>query len=205
MKKIFISPLIRNNKYLETEFSYGDNWNNFFTKNVALFTFFSRDNKIINNFINNCDGVIIQGTGDIGLVKKNKINLLRDSFEKKIIKKAIKKKIPLLCVCRGFQLINNFFKGKLVKSRNFNHVKTNHLVTLKSNKFFKKKKIYTNSYHNYKIIKLAKKLSPIGRAEDNSIEIAISKNKKILCFMFHPERNSFSQKDIKKTLDIFFK
>lgn len=204
MKKIFISPIIKKNKYLETEFSYGNNWNNFFKKDITLFTFFSLHNEIINNFISNCDGVIIQGSGDISKVKKNKINLLRDNFEKIIIKKAIKENIPLLCVCRGFQLINNYFKGKLIKSRNFNHVKTNHLVTLKSNKFFKKKKIYTNSYHNYKIIKLAKKLNPIGTAKDNSIEIAISKNEKILCFMFHPERNSFSQKDIKKTLDIFF-
>ena len=65
MKKIFISPIIKKNKYLETEFSYGNNWNNFFKKDITLFTFFSLHNEIINNFISNCDGVIIQGSGDI--------------------------------------------------------------------------------------------------------------------------------------------
>lgn len=205
MKKIFISPIIQKNNYFETAFSFGKNWHDLFKKKAALFTFFSLDNKIINEFINKCNGVIIQGTGNISLVNKTKINLLRDKFEKKIIIKAIKKKIPILCVCRGFQLINVLFKGKLSKIDAFKHVKKKHLVILKKNSLFKKKRIVTNSYHNFKISKLAKKFYSVGITEDNSVEVALSKNKKILCFMFHPERKSLSQKDIKQALDIFFK
>ena len=43
----------------------------------------------------------------------------------------------------------------------------------------------------------------IGKSKDNSIEIAILKQKKVLCLMFHPERKNKSQKSINKLITNF--
>lgn len=38
----------------------------------------------------------------------------RDGFELKLIEKAIAKKMPLLAICRGSQLVNVYFRGNLI-------------------------------------------------------------------------------------------
>ena len=66
-------------------------------------------------------------------------------------------------------------------------------------------KICVNSFHNYKIYKTSDNFIDISTEADNSIEIAISKNKKILCTMFHPERFNKSQAKINQIIKSFFK
>ena len=66
-------------------------------------------------------------------------------------------------------------------------------------------KIGSNSYHKYGFLELNEKFEIIGRTSDKSIEIAILKNKKILCTMFHPERHNKSQKLINKLITTFLK
>ena len=53
-----------------------------------------------------------------------KLTLKRNKVEKSIIKFSIKNKIPLLGVCRGMQLVNIYFGGKI---RLKNHMRTNHI------------------------------------------------------------------------------
>ena len=136
-KKLFITPILTQNKYNELEYSFGKNWNSYFKKNFSLFTFFSTDQKIIKDYLSACNGLIIQGTGDISPINRLKINKIRDEFESKIIKFGMKKKIPILCVCRGFQLFNNIYRGELKKTKN--HVGRNHKILLDINPFIKKK------------------------------------------------------------------
>ena len=63
-------------------------------------------------------GVVLSGGSDIG---KNKI---RDESEKFLIKFAIKNRIPLIGICRGMQLIGNFFNSKLIKVKKSREYKT---------------------------------------------------------------------------------
>ncbi|MDB9715064.1 gamma-glutamyl-gamma-aminobutyrate hydrolase family protein [Candidatus Pelagibacter ubique] len=201
-KKIFISPILNLNKYNELEYSFGENWNSLFKNNYSLFTFFSTNHQFILEHLLNCNGLIIQGTGDISLINSNKLNKIRDKFEKKIIKIGIKKKIPILCVCRGFQLFNNTFKGSLIKTSK--HVGTEHKIFFKKNPYFKKKNITVNSFHNYNIKKLSNILRPIAHSEDGNVEIAYGKKYKILCTMFHPERDFAEKNFMNKILLKFF-
>ena len=48
---------------------------------------------------------------------------------------AMEKKLPLIGICRGMQLINEFFNGKNVKSDNLNHVGKYHNVKVKNLNF----------------------------------------------------------------------
>lgn len=142
-------------------------------------------------------GIIISGGNNLYDFKKSKENLIRDKFEIKMIKFAIKKKVPLLCICKGFQLIAKIFKSKIIKINN--HVRVNHILKI-SDKILgeKVKTLKVNSYHNYAIKELPKVFDQIVRHKDRTIELAKSNRLKTLCLMFHPERKNISQKDINK-------
>ncbi len=73
--------------------------------------------------IKRADGIIISGGEDVNPALYNepqeikrcgKINPYRDSLEQKLIRYAIKHKIPLLGICRGHQIINVTLGGSLI-------------------------------------------------------------------------------------------
>ena len=53
-------------------------------------------------------GIIISGGNNLYDFEKTKENLIRDRFELKMIKFAIRNKVPILGICKGFQLIAKF-------------------------------------------------------------------------------------------------
>ncbi len=130
--------------------------------------------------------VILPGGNDIN----DKINVVkkRNKVEKSIIKFSIKNKIPLLGVCRGMQLVNIYFGGKIRLKKN--HMRTNHLVFFNKNSIFKKRKKIVNSFHNFCIEKkdLGRNLEIIAECKDQTIEFFKHKKYKIYGVMWHPER-----------------
>lgn len=162
-----------------------------------------KNDKINLKNLKNADGLILAGGGDLFKYKKNKINKIRDNYEKKLFKYFIKKNKPILAICRGFQLVADLYGIKLEKIKN--HVRTTHNLKLLNSRFITYSKLCVNSYHNYSITKLPKNFLNIASTTDNSIEIAEHKNKRILCLMFHPERKMKSQKLILKSIKKFFK
>ena len=129
--------------------------------------------------------------------------MIRDKFELKLLKIALKNKLPILGVCRGFQLIAYFYKSKIFKKNN--HVRTIH--TLKFNRKIKEKLIKTikvNSFHNFVISNLPRFLILL-LDKDQTIELAYSKKLKILNTMFHPERKNGSQNYINQLVFSHFK
>ena len=161
--------------------------------------------KNINNFVKNNDGLILSGGGDINKIEKNKKNLLRDNFEKKLLNKFLKNNKPILCICRGFQLFSSLNGANLIKSKN--HIRKTHNLKIKRNsRFINTSKLKVNSFHNLMINSLdEKQLNIISKTKDGSIEIVEHKKKKLLCFMFHPERKNISQKKIDIVFRNFFK
>ena len=109
----------------------------------------------------------------------------RFTTETSLIKYAIKKKIPLLGICRGAQFINIFFNGNIIKIKN--HVRKINKI---SGPITKYKTVKVNSYHDYGIFidLLGSKLEPLAFAGDKSIECFKHNKYKIMGIMWHPER-----------------
>ena len=120
---------------------------------------------------------------------KNKINDVfpeREEIEYKMIDYAVEKNIPLLGICKGFQLLNVYFGGKL-KNEVKNHVAKDHIL-LSAEKLLKNKK--ANSFHNLGILRkdVPNNLHTIAWTKDGIAEAVIHHNYPILGLQWHPER-----------------
>ena len=177
-------------KYFTTYIDILDhNWINYFERKKINYFQFPNSIKLTNNILKRknlkIDLIIFPGGCDIN---NNKPNIFRINTEKNILKFAIKKKIPLVGICHGMQLINIFFKGKLSKVKN--HMKKNKQIYLKNKNVFNKKQLIVKCYHNYGIKEkfLGINLKSLGNDLLGNVEIFKHKNYKIYGFMFHPER-----------------
>lgn len=206
MKKVFLTPYIFKNKYKKIVLSINLEWFEYL-KYLGYETSFGNPLSSIDQQLQNIDLVIVSGGGDIYDIKKKNINLYRDNFEKKVVAIAIKKKIPILAVCRGFQLVGNIYsndKKNMIKTKN--HQDKNHFIyLLKNNILPNEEKLNVNSYHRICIKKIDKNFDILACSKDKNIEIAYSKKFRILGFMFHPERNNVSQNKIDQIIKNFLK
>jgi len=130
-------------------------------------------------------GIILSGGDDIGVYK------FRDKNEIQIIKWSLIKKIPILGICRGMQMINKYFGGTKIKIRN--HVGTRHKIIGKYSSFRKN----VNSFHNWGFYSknISGKLEVLTIAKDKTIEAFQHKKYNIYGVMWHPEREKFYKRD----------
>jgi len=181
---IAVTPFVYINKYNKICYSINKEWSDLAYKiNKEIFMLCDLKNfkKIFDK--KKIRAVIISGGGDIYKIKKTNINKLRDKFELELADYCFKKEIPIIAVCRGFQLLASEEGCKLIKTnQNFN--KHSLIIKIKD----KEQKIIVNSYHNYKIFNISSKFKILGKCKDESVEIASHKEKKLMCFMMHPER-----------------
>ncbi len=150
--------------------------------------------KIIDNYFrkDNFLGFILSGGNDIGEFKK------RDKTENSIIKFCKKKKLPILGICRGMQMLSHHYGGTLRKIKN--HVRTRHEIFSLINK----KKIIVNSYHNWVIKKCPKVFNKCFFTKDGSLESIKHKTLPIEGWMWHPEREAkYSKYDIQNFKKLF--
>jgi len=204
MKTIIVSPRIIIDDYNKINFLFDEDLSNFLNNiKINILPIMLKKNRIELKNVSLADGLILAGGGNIFEYEKNLNNKIRDNYEKKLFKQFFKEDKPILLICRGFQLVTNLYKKKLFKFEN--HVRKYHHLNLKKSKYIKHSKLIVNSYHNYGVKELPKNYINIANTKDGSIEIAEHKNKKILCLMFHPERNMKSDKLLAETIRNFFK
>ncbi|MDR1561010.1 MAG: gamma-glutamyl-gamma-aminobutyrate hydrolase family protein [Holosporaceae bacterium] len=122
------------------------------------------------------DGVILTGGGDLHAISQKKEDKIRDEFEISLIKFGVAKSIPIFGVCRGMQMINNYFGGNLKKVEG--HAGCRHLLS---------NGVEVNSYHDYAIDKLGDGLEIIDICND-VVESVRHLRHKIFAQMSHPER-----------------
>ena len=118
----------------------------------------------------------------------NKISQIRDDYEGKIIDYCSRESLPLLGICRGAQVVAEYFGAKL--ERVSGHIGS-HLVLDVCNG----KKFEVNSFHNYGVTSLGDSLESLAEAEDSSIEAFKHKEKSIFALMWHIEREKGMQED----------
>ena len=189
----FIKKRNEHREYIDSElvkFVSSCGYNIFLVSNILSEKPFSKNKDFINDIIKklNVVGIILSGGANIGLYKN------RDKTEFYLLKQSIKKKIPLLGICRGLQLVNFYFKGTFNKISN--HVRKKNIIKIDNKKF------NIICYHKNSIKKLGKDLEITSLSSKGCIE-AIKHNKyPIYGWMWHPERNlkykRYFQQKIKK-------
>ncbi len=191
VKKIGISlRIVKDANYGEKRDAISHDWPQFFEKLGIIPIFIPNALSDVTSFLEQMelDGMILSGGDDIGC------DIKRDNTEENILKYGIKNHLPILGICRGMQLINNYFGGEIIKTYDKKHVNVDHSINIVDDFFSKKigKKISVNSYHNNIISakNIGKNLKPFAISEmDNTIEGLIHTEFAIIGVMWHPERN----------------
>jgi putative glutamine amidotransferase len=129
------------------------------------------------------NGLILTGGENFGE------NPARDETEFELIRFCLENGYPVLGVCRGMQVLNIYFGGRISSVAKKKHVATKHTIFLKR-EIYGATKAEVNSFHSNGIKKndLAPNLSPIAVDDDENIEAFFQLENKILGLMWHPER-----------------
>lgn len=167
------------------------------------------------NIFKNCSGLLLTGGADVFPGRYGKINdtarcgsfdLRRDSLEFRLIKLALKNKIPILGICRGEQILNVAMGGSLfidiptdvdtiIKHRLKDVSKCKHNINLRKSSFlydlYKNDSIIVTSNHHQAIENLADSFKIMAKANDSIIEGIQWKNPAnksfLMAVQFHPE------------------
>jgi gamma-glutamyl-gamma-aminobutyrate hydrolase PuuD len=142
----------------------------------------------------NISGFVL--TGGNSLAKYGGDAQERDEVERFLIGFAMQKDLPLVGVCRGMQVIQDYFGVGLERIEG--HVAVNHKLLMG------KEEVLKNSYHSLGSRKSAEELLVEARAEDGVIEAVRHSSKKIYGMMWHPERNSPFEKSDVALFHVFF-
>jgi N5-(cytidine 5'-diphosphoramidyl)-L-glutamine hydrolase len=207
MKKLRIgisTRIIPSENYIDDRDALSHDWASLLEKISIIPILIPNSLLEIEEFLDDMDfdGVILSGGDNIGEFP------LRDKTENKIMEYAIIKKTPIFGVCRGMQIINKFFGGDVIKTKDKKHVGKPHKIIVDKEKIFSfvnEKEIIVNSFHNNIIIekKLGKNLISIAKdINDKSIEAFIHSDYKIIGTMWHPER--MKDKKNQNLIKIFF-
>ncbi|OOM82086.1 putative glutamine amidotransferasec [Clostridium puniceum] len=174
---------------------------------------FSDNIENIKEYTNKLQGIIFTGGEDISPLFYNEeprkevqcIIEERDRFELELFKEVYEKKIPILGICRGLQLINIALGGNLYQDINsqipnsYGHAPK---YTLRSNLYhsvkiekgsklfdiFKTEDLKVNSFHHQSIKELGKNLKITANSNDGIVEAIESVDEKFLvAVQWHPE------------------
>ena len=166
-------------------------WLNYFEKKNINYYLVPNKKKLSQKKIEEINLLIIPGGNDVS----NSLNTskIRNIIETNLIKICFKKKIPILGICRGAQLLNKSFGGKIKKVKK--HMRTRHNISFVNKEIVKKKLLNVNSFHNDGIKKndLSKAFKMLASDMDDNVEMFISKDKKMIGTMWHPEREKNTQ------------
>lgn len=152
------------------------------------------------------DGILLSGGGGLlpeikrmktlpGLKEQNPI---RYAFELKLIQAAFRRRIPIMGVCRGHQMINAALGGMVVNLSTKKHrqdnpsVEASHPVEVKQNTILYdavlSENMGVNSFHSQVIDKLGAELRVTARSGEGYIEaIEGTGDHLVLGVQFHPE------------------
>tara|TARA_Y100000310_G_scaffold51473_1_gene47432 strand:- start:1432 stop:2076 length:645 start_codon:yes stop_codon:yes gene_type:complete len=195
--------VVESTNYNEKRDALSQDWSIFFEKLGINPLLIPNTMKNVLSFLEDMQvqGLILSGGDNIGDSQD------RDETEQKIINYSLEKKIPLIGICRGMQVINTFFGGTIETLENSKHVGDPHFVSLNKNlaSFLHTEKLQVNSFHN-NVIKqenLGRNLKSFAIANDSTIEGFCHTELPIIGVMWHPERtpNEKNEQIIRKIFD----
>ena len=191
-------------KYNEKRDTLSQEWTNFLQKLAITPILIPNTLDDVKSYISDVgiDGIILSGGDNVGQFPE------RDKTEKQILDYAIDKRFPVLGVCRGMQIINEYFGGKMLTNDTDSHVGKPHQIHIMDQKFSKLlgyDNIQVNSFHNNIIAKksIGEKLQIFALSpHDNTVEGYYHQDFPIIGVMWHPERDMISKHQT-KLMEVF--
>ena len=171
------------------------------------------DEAVIKDLVSKLDGLILSGGHDVApqMYGENPLRKLgetfpeRDSFDMKLIEFAKDRTIPILGICRGFQILNVYHGGTLYQDLDYLDNKdaldhsqqsgpdiVNHSITIDETSMFfeitQSRRLFVNSFHHQALKKVGESLSVVAKADDGVVEAFESSDYPwLLAVQFHPE------------------
>ena len=154
----------------------------------------SSDEQVLDGYLDTIDGLVLSGGHDVsplnyGEEPSQKLGdtfPARDQFDFALIERAKKKKIPILGICRGYQIITVYHGGTLWQDLSYTNKPllkhwqehhpdlATHSVELEAgtllHSIFKKDKLMVNSFHHQIVKDVPEAFTVAARAMDGVVE-----------------------------------
>ena len=174
--------------------------------------------------VNTCDGVLIQGGGDIdprrygeqqGTDTVYGIVAAHDEFEIAVVREAVRLDKPVLAICRGAQVLNVALGGSLhqdlgdVLADRESHWDTYHPIVLEagsrvSSAMCTLSPEKSHSFHHQALKEIAPDLVVTARAPDGVVEAVEHRHRAwIVGVQWHPEDNATDSADQQRLFSAF--
>lgn len=150
--------------------------------------------SLIKKFIekHSIDGVLL--TGGNSLVRYGGDAPERDETEKTLLDWALNKDVPLLGVCRGMQVIQNYYDNELCNVTG--HVGERHILSVESGCRLSDSLLHypsVNSYHNQGATDVSGDIVKAAESEDGVVMAIEHIDRQVFGVMWHPEREETIQ------------
>ncbi|MFZ2890494.1 gamma-glutamyl-gamma-aminobutyrate hydrolase family protein [Sulfuricurvum sp.] len=202
MKTIIITPRIyRDSNSGEMRTALDMNWFELCKElNINLVVFSYMDTSIEFLRTLSLSGIILSGGNDLSSVNPSSENQIRDQYERSLVEFAVANEIPILGICRGMELLGEFFGGKVNPIKE--HVRCRHEIFVTESRFGLIGG-ERNSYHDYALSESGV-MRVIARSLDGSIEAIEHATLSIVGMMWHPEREKPFYESDKDCIRNFF-
>jgi N5-(cytidine 5'-diphosphoramidyl)-L-glutamine hydrolase len=150
-------------------------------------------------------GFLLTGGNDLNSINPNPLSEQRDKYEKELIVYAISNNIPIFGICRGLQIIAEYFDSTFKEVTNQINVRHDLKVNQKS--------LYArqlsslddvNSFHDFAVDNPGEDLRVSATTNDGIIKAIEHKEHKIFAQMWHSEREFvFNKQEVQLIKDLF--
>ena len=150
-------------------------------------------------------GIILTGGNDLSSVNPSPLSLKRDNFETSLVHYAVENSIPVLGICRGMQLIAEYFGGTIQRIEGHSGVRHG-IVPRRNSRIFIGDSLpeTVNSYHGYAVAKLPDCLHIVASDDTGVIEAFEHISLPVAAQMWHPERETpFNPCDLELAQQLF--
>jgi putative glutamine amidotransferase len=138
-------------------------------------------------------GVVLSGGNDLAAYGGTAPE--RDETERGLREECLRRKWPMIGICRGLQFLAHEDGGTL--ARTDGHVAVRHPLIGQTGRT-------VNSYHGWAVVSCGSDWEVLARAADDSIEWARRRDVPILGIMWHPEREPvFDPEDVRLFRETF--
>lgn len=176
----------------------------------------------IDAILSRIDLLLLPGGGDVSPARYGEkpsptlggVSLLRDNFEWRVLALAEKRKIPIVGICRGCQVLNVFHGGTLWQdlpsefpAKDVQHRNVHHKIRIEPDSRLARAigmtETTVNSTHHQAVKKLGSGFRIVAKSPEGVVEAIEATDYPAIGLQFHPERMVAQEKD--ETFLIFFK